>query len=171
MKKILYTTNFTTPAGCHFIEFGFYVMDNVGDSNAYVQIINPTIRKAASSEMIVDGAITAIKIAANSVNTNHLVANAVTAGIIAAGAVSAAAIEAGAVTADKINVNSLSAISANLGSITAGNINIGSGKFVVTSAGQTTIRSGTTGERLVISNNRIDVYDSTGTLRVRIGQL
>ena len=167
----LYTTNFTTPAGCHFIEFGFYVMDDVGDSNAYIQIINPTIRKAASSEMIVDGAITAIKIAANSVNTNHLVANAVTAGIIAAGAVSASAIQAGAVTADKINVNSLSAISANLGSITAGNINIGSGNFVVTSAGQATIRSGTTGERLVISNNRIDVYDSTGTLRVRIGQL
>ena len=123
----LYTRNFTTPAGCHFIEFAFYVMDNVGDSNAYIQIINPTIRKAASSEMIVDGAITAIKIAANSVNTNHLVANAVTAGIIAAGAVSASAIQAGAVTADKINVNSLSAISANLGSIQVGSANIADG--------------------------------------------
>ena len=129
------------------------------------------VKKRYGGELIVDGAITAAKIAAGSVGTNHLVANAVTAGIIAAGAVSASAIQAGAVTADKINVNSLSAISANLGGITAGNINIGSGKFVVTSAGQTTIRSDTTGERLVISNNRIDVYDSTGTLRVRIGQL
>ena len=160
----------TIPTNGRYVRFVLRVLAN-GYASNHIVFSGPVLRRKSGGELIVDGAITAAKISANSVGTNHLVANSVTAGIIAAGAVSAAAIEAGAVTADKINVNSLSAISANLGSITAGNINIGSGNFVVTSAGQTTIRSGTTGERLVISNNRIDVYDSTGTLRVRIGQL
>ena len=160
----------TIPTNGRYVRFVLRVLAN-GYASNHIVFSGPVLRRKSGGELIVDGAITAAKISANSVGTNHLVANSVTAGIIAAGAVSAAAIEAGAVTAGKINVNSLSAISANLGSITAGNINIGSGKFVVTSAGQTTIRSGTTGERLVISNNRIDVYDSTGTLRVRIGQL
>ena len=160
----------TIPTNGRYVRFVLRVLAN-GYASNHIVFSGPVLRRKSGGELIVDGAITAAKISANSVGTNHLVANSVTAGIIAAGAVSASAIAAGAVTADKINVNNLSAISANLGSITAGNINIGSGKFVVTSAGQTTIRSGTTGERLVISNNRIDVYDSTGTLRVRIGQL
>ena len=86
-----------------------------------------SVKKRYGGELIVDGAITAAKIASNSVNTNHLVANAVTAGIIAAGAVSASAIQSNAVTADKINVNDLSAISANLGTIQVGNANIANG--------------------------------------------
>lgn len=119
---------------------------------------------------IATDAITAGKIAANAVTAGKIAANAVTAGVIAAGAVNAAAIEAGAVTADKINVNNLAAINANLGAITGGSINIAS-KFIVDSAGTATIQSGTTGERLVITNNRIDVYDASGALRVRLGQL
>lgn len=156
----LHTRNFKTPGNCHFIEFAFYARDDIGDSRSYVQIVNPTIRKAASSELIVDGAIKA----------NHMSANSVTAGIIAAGAVSASAIQSNAVTADKINVNSLSAISANLGSITGGSININN-NFIVNSSGNTIIRSGTSGGRLEIENNRISVYDASGTLRVRLGQL
>lgn len=121
---------------------------------------SPRVRIRNGGELIVDGAITANKIATN----------AVTANAIAANAVMASAIAAGAVTAAKISVANLAAISANLGTITAGSININN-NFIVTSTGQTTIRSGTSGERLVITNNRIDVYDASGTLRVRMGQL
>jgi hypothetical protein len=78
---------------------------------------------------------------------------------------------AGSVAADKIAVANLSAISANLGSVTAGSIDIGGGKFAVDSSGNATIRSGTTGQRLEVTNNVIRVYDSSGVLRVKIGDL
>lgn len=72
------------------------------------------------------------------------------------------------ITANQISVGSLSAISANLGHVTAGSINIG-GKFKVDNNGEVTISSGSTG--LKITNQRIDVTDETGRLRVRLGKL
>jgi hypothetical protein len=80
-------------------------------------------------------------------------------------------ITAGTIAADKIAVANLSAISSNLGSITAGSLNIGSGKFTVDASGNTVIRSATTGARLEITNNVIQVFDASGVLRVRIGSL
>lgn len=59
------------------------------------------------------------------------------------------AIDAGAVTAAKISVTNLSAISATIG----------------------TLRTATTGARTEISDNVIKVFDSSGTLRVQIGDL
>jgi predicted phage tail protein len=73
------------------------------------------------------------------------------------------------ITADQIGVTQLSALSANLGTITSGSLNIGSGKFQVASDGTVTIRNSATGQRLVITNSLIEVYDSAGTLRVRLG--
>ena len=165
-----YTTNFKTPASCSFMEFGFYVRDDVGDSSPFVQIVNPTIRKAASSEMIVDGSISAIKIAANSVNTNHLVANSVTAGIIAAGAVSAAAIQAGAITADKINVNDLSAISANLGSIQVGSANIADGAITNAKIVNGTITSAKIANAAITSAKIANTIQSTNFVTGEGGQ-
>jgi hypothetical protein len=80
-------------------------------------------------------------------------------------------IAAGTIAADRIAVANLAAISANLGSITAGSIDIGGGKFAVDTSGNATIRSGTTGQRLEITNNVIRVYDASGVLRVKIGDL
>ena len=121
----------TIPTNGRYVRFVLYVLPNGYASNRVV-FSGPVLRRKSGGELIVDGAITAAKISANSVGTNHLVANAVTAGIIAAGAVSAAAIQSGAVTADKINVNNLAAISANLGSIQVGSANIADG--AITSA-------------------------------------
>ena len=116
----------TIPTNGRYVRFVLYVLPNGYASNRVV-FSGPVLRRKSGGELIVDGAISAVKISANSVGTNHLVANAVTAGIIAAGAVSAAAIQSGAVTADKINVNNLAAISANLGSIQVGSANIADG--------------------------------------------
>ena len=113
----------TIPTDGRYIKLFLSVLPN-GYASNHVVFSGPVLRRKNGGELIVDGAITAAKISANSIGTNHLVANAVTAGIIAAGAVSAAAIQSGAVTADKINVNSLSAISANLGTIQVGSANI-----------------------------------------------
>ena len=44
-------------------------------------------------------------------------------------------------------------------------------KFVVDSSGNVTIQSGTSGARLQVYNNVIKVYDSGGTLRVKLGDL
>lgn len=77
-------------------------------------------------------------------------------------------LKVGAVTADIISVTSLSAISANLGAVTAGSININD-RFTVSSTGDVTIKSGPTGARLQISNQLVEVYDASNTLRVRMG--
>jgi hypothetical protein len=76
----------------------------------------------------------------------------------------------GSITAQKISVTNLSSINSNLGTATAGSLNINN-LFVVASNGQTTIRSATSGARMQINNNRIDVYDASGVLRCRLGQL
>lgn len=79
-------------------------------------------------------------------------------------------VAANTITATKLSVSELSSISANLGTVTAGSLNINS-KFIVDASGNTTIQSGTTGARMEIKNNVIKVYDTTGTLRVQIGDL
>jgi hypothetical protein len=69
-----------------------------------------------------------------------------------------------------LKVGKLSAITADLGQITAGAMNIGSGKFVVDESGNVKIKGSGTG-RMEITNENIKVYDSTGTLRVQLGNL
>lgn len=56
-------------------------------------------------------------------------------------------IQANAVTADKISVTSLSALSAVIG----------------------TLRTKTSGARMEISDNLIEIYDSNNILRVKMG--
>lgn len=94
--------------------------------------------------------------AANSISSTYiqnLAADKILAGTIAAGVVYA---------------GSLSSFNANLGSITAGSLNINN-KFIVASNGDTTIQTGTTGQRTVQSAGLIQVYDASNVLRVRLG--
>lgn len=79
-----------------------------------------------------------------------------------------AQLKVGAVTAGVISVTSLAAISANLGAITGGSLNIND-KFIVAADGTTTIRSATSGARVVMTNSLIQVYDASNVLRVRLG--
>ncbi|MEE4012092.1 host specificity factor TipJ family phage tail protein [Roseibium sp. FZY0029] len=92
-----------------------------GTVTGTVAIRNVYLRRAAAGKLIVDGAITATKIAAQ----------AVTAGKIAAGAVTATEIAAGTITADKLSVSSLSALTANLGIVTAGKLQRADGTMVI----------------------------------------
>jgi hypothetical protein len=71
-----------------------------------------------------------------------------------------------------LKVGSLQAISTNTGSLTVtGTFASANGNFSVDVNGVTTIRSATSGARMEISNDVIKVYDSTGTLRVKLGNL
>jgi hypothetical protein len=56
------------------------------------------------------------------------------------------------------------------GDFTAGSININS-RFTVDSAGNVTIKSATTGQRVEQTNSVIKVYDENGIIRVKIGDL
>ncbi|NNV07770.1 hypothetical protein ETC03_15750 [Geobacillus sp. MMMUD3] len=82
---------YTVPSGTGYLQI-WVTFTNNGETTNKAYIDNIRVHRMASGELIVDGAITAQKIAA------------------------------GAITADKLNVTSLSAISANLGTVTAGNI-------------------------------------------------
>jgi hypothetical protein len=147
------------------------------------------VANSVGTTQITDNAVVSSKITTNAVVAGKIAANAVTASTIEAGAITTAKIQAGAivsdkiaanavtainllagsVTADKVNVTDLSAISANLGAITGGSLNINS-KFIVNSDGTVTITNSTSGSRLVIKNDVIEVYDGS-TLRVKIGNL
>jgi len=75
--------------------------------------------------------------------------NSVTSDSIIANAVVASKIATGAVTADKISVNELSAVAASIG----------------------TFQSALSGERVRITDDVIEVYDSSNQIRVKIGNL
>lgn len=85
-------------------------------------------------------------VAGSKVRTESMTDSAVTAVKIDANAVTTDKINAGAVTASKITVSSLSAITATIG----------------------TLRTATSGARVEIKDNIIEVYDAT-RLRVRLG--
>lgn len=85
-----------------------------------------------------------------------------------ANTITAAAIQAGAVKATAIDVAYLSAISAQMGSILGGSMNINN-RFFVAADGSVTLISGSSGARLVLTNSRIEVYDASNVLRVRMG--
>ena len=69
----------------------------------------PVMRRAAAGKLIVDGTITADKIAANAVTADKIAANAITAGKIATDAVTAGTIAAGAINAREIAAGAITA--------------------------------------------------------------
>ncbi|MFK0163484.1 carbohydrate binding domain-containing protein [Rhizobium sp. NPDC090279] len=130
----VYPAIFDTSAGTTVSGLQTYIVTMTPPANAfgailriYVQLLNTdgnisfggfSFLRKASASLIIDGAVTADKIAANAVTAGKIAAsavtagtiaaNAVTAGTIAAGAVSAAQIAAGAITADKLAAGSIS---------------------------------------------------------------
>lgn len=85
---------------------------SIGSGQAWFS--DPQVMRAATGELIVDGAITALALATNSVESNKIAANAITADKIEAGAITtvklaALAITSAKIAADAIDVNKLAA--------------------------------------------------------------
>lgn len=76
--------------------------NQAASTGGYMWIRTPSLRAMAQGELIVDGAVTAEKVAANAITANHLAANSVTAAKVAAGAIAAEHLSAGAITVGKI---------------------------------------------------------------------
>jgi hypothetical protein len=104
----------TAPVNAKFAQYHFYV--DRGTTTGTVLVSGLIVRRASSGELIVDGAITADKIAANTITAaqidagaitaDELAANSVVAGKVKAGAISTDELAAGAVTTEKLAVGS-----------------------------------------------------------------
>ncbi|AWG34026.1 hypothetical protein [Alcaligenes aquatilis] len=90
----------------HLHRFRYYINHANGTERGAAQsFAGLTMVKRATGELIVDGVITADKVAVNAISADSIQANAVTAGKIAAGSVGADHVQAGAITASKVTLS------------------------------------------------------------------
>lgn len=126
--------------------------------------------------------ITGGKIAAGTITASNIATGTITATQIAAGTITATEIAAGTITGDRLTAT----ISMTVGSgndvvridgadatyrLWVGHATASSAPFSVKKDGTVTIKSATSGARLEQLFDNIRVYDSGGTLRVKIGNL
>lgn len=128
-------------------------------------------RVAVNGELVVNGKAIIDRLNAGDIHGDKITANTLNANRLKAGSVTALEMAAGSITADKLKVNNLSAISANMGNINGGSLNLGNGRFVVNNNGHLSMSATSGNVGMKITNERIDVYDAKGVLRVRLGKL
>lgn len=128
-------------------------------------------RVGVNGELVVNGKAIVDRLNAGDIHGDKITANTLNANRLKAGSVTAREMAAGSITADKLNVNNLSAISANMGNINGGSLNLGNGRFVVNNNGHLSMSATSGNVGMKITNERIDVYDANGVLRVRLGKL
>ena len=128
-------------------------------------------RVGVNGELVVNGKAIIDRLNAGDIHGDKITANTLNANRLKAGSVTAREMAAGSITADKLNVNNLSAISANMGNINGGSLNLGNGRFVVNNNGHLSMNATSGNVGMKITNERIDVYDARGVLRVRLGKL
>ena len=118
------TVNLTLPNGNTYVQSAKSIailIDN-GTSGERIEVRNVTIRRLVAGDLIVDGAITAAKIASRTITADRIVSGAITANEIAAGAITAAKISSGAITADKLAANAITSKTITGSTITGGTI-------------------------------------------------
>ncbi len=128
-------------------------------------------RVGVNGELVVNGKAIVDRLNAGDIHGDKITANTLNANRLTAGSVTAREMAAGSITADKLYVNNLSAISANMGNINGGSLNLGNGRFVVNNNGHLSMNATSGNVGMKITNERIDVYDAKGVLRVRLGKL
>lgn len=128
-------------------------------------------RVGVNGELVVNGKAIVDRLNAGDIHGDKITANTLNANRLKAGSITAREMAAGSITADKLNVNNLSAISANMGNINGGSLNLGNGRFVVNNNGHLSMSATSGNVGMKITNERIDVYDAKGVLRVRLGKL
>lgn len=92
------------------------------------------VRKKQNANLIVDGAITADHLSANSVTAGALAANSVTATALAANSVTAVKIAATTITADKLVLRTITGAQIDVGAVLTDNLALGSVTLVSTNS-------------------------------------
>jgi hypothetical protein len=124
---------------------------------------------AISSDQLASSSVIADKIASGAITADKIVANSITGGLIASSGIitSAAQINDAVITNAKIANGAITTAKIEDAAITAAKIQsialVGSANFDVKTA--------TSGARMEMTNRVIKVYDSSGVLRVKIGDL
>lgn len=122
---------------------------------------------AVTADKIAADAITADKIAAEAITSEAIQAGSIIGQHISAGAVTAEKVAAGAIDAHNIKANAITSEKIDAGAITAEKINVDTLSAITATIG--TLRTATSGARMEIKDNLIEVYDANGRLRVRMG--
>lgn len=178
---------FKAPSDTERITPIFWVIANSNELNKHLRVARPMLEECTEyttepspwqnagvtsihGGSIVTRTITTEQLAANSVTANEIATGAVTAKHVAANSIGANHVATRSLTADKLNVTSLSAISADLGDIKGGSININN-RFKVSKQGQVEMRANQGNVGLVMNNENIIVYDTSGRPRLKIGKL
>ena len=140
-----------------------------GEIAAGAVVAGKIAANAVTAGTVAANAVTAGTIAANAVTTTTIAADAITTAKIAAGAVTATEISAGAVTTDKLVAGAVVSNKIAAGAVTADKITVSELSAITGVIG--TFSSANTGERVIIEDDRISVFDASNVLRVRIGNL
>lgn len=167
-----------TATGRLYIRIGQY-----NGSSKVCYVTNIKLHKRNSSDLIVDGAIIASKVAVDAIAAGNIQADAVTSNKIAAGQIIASKMAVDSITAANGAIADLAVTNAKIGgAIQSNDFVTGSAGWQInktgsaelnnaTFRGTVDVKSSTSGARLEIRNNVIKVFDSTGALRVQIGDL
>lgn len=118
-------------------------------------------RVGVNGELVVNGKAIIDRLNAGDIHGDKITANTLNANRL----------KAGSVTAREIGVDKLSAISADMGSISGGSLNLGGGRFTVDNNGRVSMSAASGKVGMKMTNDRIEVYDEEGVLRVRLGKL
>lgn len=136
----------TVTLGSNIVSFGVYVqIEGHAPFTGQLLIRNIKVNKMANGELIVDGAITADKIASRVINADKIVSGTITSNEIKAGTITATQMAANSVTADKIAAGAITANKIASGAITATMITSGTldaSKVNVTNLNASNIKSG-----------------------------
>lgn len=123
-----FSSTVTPPANAFGGFVRIYVQTVATQTDGNISFGGVSILRKASASLIVDGAITADKIAANAVAAGKIAASAVTAGTIATNVVTAGTIAAGAVSAAQIAADAITSDKLASNSVTTDALAVGSGK-------------------------------------------
>jgi predicted phage tail protein len=109
------------PANARRVQIVFY---RYGGGTSIGYIGSPIMRRAANGELIVDGSITALKIAAGSITGDRIQAGTITAAALAAGTITALQIQAGSITGDRLTAATITALQIAANSITTSRLQV-----------------------------------------------
>ena len=136
----------TVTLGADIVSFGVYIQINgYAPFTGQLLIRNIKVNKMANGELIVDGAITADKIASRTITADKIGAGTITANEIKSGTITASMITTGTLDASKVNVTNLNASNITTGSLNANRITTGTldaSKVTVTNLNASNIKSG-----------------------------
>ena len=153
----------TIPSGARFVAVG--VLSNYTGSGTQL-VASIRLMLKADADLIVDGAISAVKITAGAITTAKIAAGAVTANEIAAGTITAGKIAAAAITASEVAAGAITTAKIAAGAVTANELSANSvvaGKIATAAVNAAQIAAGAiTTDKLLVTGRGAALNEDPG---------